>query len=103
MTTNSSNIKETGDGQFAVEGELSKLTVPAVWRSANGLIKSASQDLVFDLTGVTRTDSAGLALLLEWMTLAHKKGLQIHFRNLPAQLWDIAKVSDLEDIIPLAD
>jgi len=83
------SIKETGDGQFAVEGELSKFTVPSVWRDANGMIQL--------------TDSAGLALLLEWMTLARKKELQIHFRNLPAQLWEIAKVSDLEGIIPLAD
>lgn len=84
-------------------GELSKLTVPSVWRDANALIQGATQNLVIDLQEVTRTDSAGLALLLEWMTLAHKKELQIHFRNLPSQLWEIAKVSDLEDVIPLAD
>lgn len=77
--------------------------MPLVWRNANDVIKGATQNLVIDLKDVTRTDSAGLALLLEWMTLARKKELQIHFRNLPAQLWDIAKVSDLEGIIPLAD
>ena len=78
------------------------MTVPAVWRSANTLLQGASQDLLIDLQQVTHTDSAGLALLLEWMTLARDKQLQIHFRNLPAQLWEIAKVSDLEDILPLA-
>ena len=98
-----SSIQETGDGQFAIKGELSKFTVPSVWRMANPLIQSATQNLVVDLQGVTRTDSAGLALLLEWMTLARSKGLQIHFLNLPTQLWDIAKLSDLEGIIPLAD
>ena len=97
------NIKETGDGQFAVEGELSKFTVPSILRSSNNMIQSATQNLVIDLQEVTHTDSAGLALLLEWMTLAKKSELQIHFRNLPAQLWEIAKVSDLEEIIPLAD
>lgn len=99
MTT---TFTETGTGQFAVAGELSKITVPAVWRSANTLLQGASQDLLIDLQQVTHTDSAGLALLLEWMTLARDKQLQIHFRNLPAQLWEIAKVSDLEDILPLA-
>lgn len=97
------DIKETGDGQFAVEGELSKLTVPTIWKRANAMIQAADQNLLIDLKGVTRTDSAGLALLLEWMTLARKKQLQIHFRNLPAQLLKIADVSDLEDILPLAD
>lgn len=96
-------IKNMGNGEFAVAGELSKLTVPAVWRDANSLIQGATQNLLIDLKDVTRTDSAGLALLLEWMTLARNKELQIHFRNLPSQLWDIAKVSDLEGLIPLAD
>ncbi len=96
-------IKETGDGRFEVHGELNKATVPLVWRNANSLIQGARQNLVFDLKAVTRTDSAGLALLLEWMTLAQSRQLQIHFCNLPAQLWDIAKVSDLEELIPLVD
>lgn len=96
-------IKEIQDGQFVIEGELNKATVPTVWRKANNLLQSTTRNLVFDLKDVTRTDSAGLALLLEWMTVARGKGLEIHFRNLPTQLWDIAKVSDLDDIIPLAD
>ena len=97
------HIKQTGDGQFAVEGELSKFTVPSIIQHAHQLLQSASQNILIDLQGVTRTDSAGLALLLEWMSIAQDKALQIHFRNLPAQLSKIAEVSDLEDILPLAD
>ena len=100
---NETEIKATGNGRFEVHGELNKATVPAVWRHANSLIQAATQNLVFDLKAVTRTDSAGLALLLEWMTMARARQLQIHFCNLPAQLWEIAKVSDLEELIPLAD
>lgn len=98
-----SHINQTANGHYTVEGELSKVTVPGVWRESKGLLQAATDNLVFDLQAVTRTDSAGLALILEWMTIARKKNLQIHFRNLPAQLWEIAKVSDLDEIIPLAD
>lgn len=77
--------------------------MPQVWQESSSLIRAASQNLIIDLNGVTHTDSAGLALLLEWMTLAQSKTLQIHFRNLPVQLAEIAKVSDLESILPLAD
>ena len=96
-------IKQTADSQFAIEGELSKFTVPSIVQDANRLIQGSSQDLLIDLEAVTHTDSAGLALLLEWMSLAHQKALQIHFRNLPPQLLKIAEVSDLDDILPLAD
>ncbi len=82
---------------------MSKFTVPSIVRRADQLVQSASKNIRIDLQGVTRTDSAGLALLLEWMTIAHEKDLQIHFHNLPVQLSRIAEVSDLEDILPLAD
>ena len=97
------SIKETGDGQFAVEGELSKFTVPGIMNRANNMFQGENSKLLIDLNGVTRTDSAGLALLLEWMTLARTKQLQIHFRNLPPQLLKIAEISDLDGILPLAD
>ncbi|MDH5446922.1 MAG: STAS domain-containing protein [Gammaproteobacteria bacterium] len=97
------NITQISDGQLAVEGELSKFTVPSIMKQGHNLINNANQNLAIDLKGVTRTDSAGLALLLEWMTLASKKDLQIHFKNLPSQLLKIAKVSDLDVILPLAD
>lgn len=100
---NEVNIRQTGDGHFAVEGELSKFTVPSIVRHADRIVKSATQNIMIDLQAVTRTDSAGLALLLEWMSLAHQKQLQIHFRNLPAQLLKIAEVSDLDEILPLAN
>jgi len=96
-------ITQQADGLFQIKGELNANTVPGLWRAASELVKGASQDLVFDLQAVTRSDSAGLALLIEWMRQAQEKNLQIQFRNLPAQMWAIAKVSDLENVIPLAE
>ena len=97
------SIEKNGDGQIAVRGELSKFTVPSLCKKAQEIIQSSTQNLMIDLAGVTRTDSAGLALLLEWMTLASQKELQIHFKNLPDQLRKIAEVSDLDSILPLAN
>lgn len=99
---NKTGITLQDDGRYLVEGELNANTVPDLWRTASGLIQVASDSLLFDLQGVVRSDSAGLALLIEWMRQAKAKNLQILFRNLPAQMWEIAKVSDLDHVIPLA-
>ncbi|MDH5409561.1 MAG: STAS domain-containing protein [Gammaproteobacteria bacterium] len=96
-------ITQQVDGQFEIKGEINANTVPELWRAASSLINGANADMVFDLHAVTRSDSAGLALLVEWMRQARDKNVGIKFRNLPEQMMAIAKVSDLEEIIPLAD
>ncbi len=96
-------IKVLGDGHFLVEGELNAMTVPDLWRAASGLIKGVSGTLLFDLKGVGRSDSAGVALLIDWMRQARDRQLEIKFQNLPEQMWEIARVSDLDQVIPLAE
>ncbi|MBF6309145.1 STAS domain-containing protein, partial [Nocardia farcinica] len=59
-------------------------------------------EVCFDLQAVTRSDSAGLALLVEWMQFARQQDRKLSFRNLPDQLRDIARISGLEDLLPLA-
>ena len=52
---------------------------------------------VLDLRDVTRTDSAGLALLIE--LLKHSKKAPITFRNIPAQMQSLAAVSGVQEIL----
>jgi phospholipid transport system transporter-binding protein len=54
-----------------------------------------------DLAGVTRADSAGLALLVEWLRESEIAGNSIEFVNVPAQLLSIARVCGLDDILAL--
>ena len=54
------------------------------------------------MAGVTRCDSAAVALLLEWVRLAESRGARIAFRSLPRALEAIASISDVEDLLPRA-
>ena len=94
-------IIASGAGCYAVGGELDMASVPQLWRDSSKFFNTTESALVFDLKAVTRSDSAGLALLIEWVSMASKKNITIRFRNLPAQMWEIAKVSDLTEVIPL--
>jgi len=55
-----------------------------------------------DLAGVTSANSAGLALLLEWLDLARRRQLRLHFRNLPESLVRLAELTNLGDLLPVA-
>ncbi|MCU0833251.1 MAG: STAS domain-containing protein [Chromatiaceae bacterium] len=55
-----------------------------------------------DLSGVTSANSAGLALLLEWLDLARRRQLRLRFRNLPEPLVRLAELTNLTEVLPLA-
>lgn len=94
-------IQADGDSRLRVEGELSFVTVPALQQQAAGLFESA-RELDVDLSGVERADSAGLALLIEWMREARRRDKALRLLNMPAQMLAIARVSSLDEILPLA-
>jgi len=52
-----------------------------------------------DLSGVTRTDSAGLALLLEWITWANHTVREIRFRDIPERVDAIARVTEVDELL----
>jgi phospholipid transport system transporter-binding protein len=62
---------------------------------------ASSTETVFDLAGIVRADSAGVALLLEWQRRAQEAGLKLHYVNLPPQLQAIARVVGVDDILAI--
>ena len=67
-----------------------------------GELAGASGAIEIDLAGVTRCDSAAVALLLEWVRVAERRGARLAFRNLPASLAAIASISDVDQLLPRA-
>ena len=91
-------FKELGAGRFALSGELSFDTAAAALERGRSLF-SRQNHISLDLTGVTRTDSAGLALLLEWVNWARNNERHIEFCNIPAQIMSIAQISEMEHML----
>jgi len=94
-------IEATAEGRFVLRGELSFSTVTALSEKSSDLLWQAEQ-VTLDLEGVTRTDSAGLALLIEWLRIARRKGKTIQFRNIPQQMMAVAEVVGLDRLLPVA-
>lgn len=87
-----------GDAGWVLSGELDFDTVPALLQR-RGVQMKAGQNLTIDLSEVTRVDSAGLALMIEWLRESERKGLEMTFTHVPEQLLSIARVCGLEDIL----
>lgn len=94
-------IEARGAGQYFLTGSLTFASVPSVYAQGNALFDEDAAALTLDLQGIERTDSAGLALLLEWLRNAQQKNKTIRFRNIPPQLQSMARLSGLDDILSL--
>ncbi len=87
---------------LSIAGEMVMDTVPPMLKQAKQLLKDADK-LEIDLQQVTRSDSSGLALLIDLMRHANGRVKEIRFRNMPKQMLAIATASGLEDFLPLGD
>lgn len=96
-------INQQAENLYRIEGELNMQTVPDVATELAALISGlVAKELTFDLRAVTRSDSAGVALLVDAMQLAAARQIKLHFSHLPQQMQQISGISGLLDILPVS-
>lgn len=52
-----------------------------------------------DCSGVTAADSAGLAVLLDWLATASRSGGALGYDRIPDELLGIARISEVEELL----
>jgi phospholipid transport system transporter-binding protein len=93
------SIQQTSPGQFALQGPLDLSTVTLLRREGQRQFAAAEGQLTLDLATVTRADSAGLALLVDWLAWAGQHQRRLSFRNLPPVLQALARICDVEPLL----
>ena len=91
-------LKDLGDGCFALSGDMTFGTAGELLRESEGLFEEHTR-IEMDLEGVTQTDSAGLALMLEWITWANHTVREIRFTNVPEKIDAIAKTTEVDHLL----
>jgi phospholipid transport system transporter-binding protein len=85
-------------GRIRVSGVLDATTVGALLTQSRRSFAGGNA-LNVDLSGVTEADSAGLALLIEWVRAARQSNRTIRFENVPAQITALARISEVEELL----
>ncbi len=88
----------TGESGFKVTGRLGFDTVHTIWEPSRAALTLAAEPSV-DLGGVTYVDSAGLALVLDWVGQARARGQQLHLTRVPGKLMDLARISEVDEFL----
>lgn len=95
------SITATEAGRIAVSGALDLSTAAAALREGERLLAAHPQATV-DLSAVTQADSAGLAVLIEWVKEAVNGGRQLEYRSMPTTLETIARMAGVQDVLSAA-
>ncbi|NOX68371.1 MAG: STAS domain-containing protein [Gammaproteobacteria bacterium] len=91
-------LKDLGEGKFALSGSMTFDTAADILRDSETPFEEHTL-IEVDLSGVTESDSAGLALLLEWITWANHTVREIRFTAMPAIIESIAKVTEVDNLL----
>nr|VFK64220.1 MAG: phospholipid transport system transporter-binding protein [Candidatus Kentron sp. UNK]VFK71027.1 MAG: phospholipid transport system transporter-binding protein [Candidatus Kentron sp. UNK] len=97
MTETASNteLRATGEGEFSLSGELTFASVPSLWRKAKYPFPD-THGITLDLGGVIHSDSAGLALMVEWLRESNMRGATLAFQNIPTQMLSLARTAGID-------
>jgi len=91
-------LEDLGDGRYALSGAMTFETAEQILKESEDPFEAHTQ-LEIDLSGVTQSDSAGLALLLEWVTWANHTVREIRFNGMPERVLAIAKTTEVERLL----
>ncbi len=96
--TDESGLEDLGGGRFAVRSDLTFESTTAILTQSKRLFADCERISV-DMSDVQEADSAGLALLLEWVSWARRFDREIVYENIPQQILAIAQISEATDLL----
>lgn len=100
--TREPRIVSAGNGRVQIAGDLTFETVGGL-RERGAEVLQGEGDVILDLKAVTRADSAGLALMVEWLRQARRKDAGLRVVNMPDQMLAIARMSKLDSVLLARD
>jgi phospholipid transport system transporter-binding protein len=84
---------------YRLEAPLTFATVAVLRKPGLALIAAAGSALTFDLEAVPAVDSAGLALLIDWLAMARARSCQLRYAKPGETLLSLARLSEVEALL----
>ncbi|MCD5993306.1 STAS domain-containing protein [Pseudomonas sp. CDFA 602] len=97
-----SAVRLAGPGELKLIGVLDYLSGPQLRKQGAALIRSGDlSNLTLDCSGVEKSSSVGLALVLAFMRDAEEAGKSLRVHSLPEDMRKIAQVSGLSELLDI--
>ena len=87
------------EDRLGASGPLTFATARAARLAGLEVLRAGAQPLQIDCAGVTASDSAGLAVLLDWLAAAKLAGRKLRLLGLPEGLMALGRISEVEPLL----
>jgi phospholipid transport system transporter-binding protein len=84
---------------YRLQAPLLFATVAKLREQGVALIDAAGPELRLDLSAVSAADSAGLALLIDWLACARSGGKRLLYTRVPSALTALAQLSEVAPLL----
>ena len=84
---------------LSICGDLDFDNVMSAYQNSLKFFTSSHVNLIMDFSGLHTTNSAALAIIINWMNLARNNHKTIQFKHLSADIMSLAKASGLDKVI----
>ena len=98
MPANNFALKDLRDRRFVLTGEMTFDTAERILHESEEPFEEHTR-IEVDLSGIEKADSAGLALLLEWITWANHTVREIRFVDMPERVLAIARTTEVDRLL----
>jgi phospholipid transport system transporter-binding protein len=93
-------VAAAGPGGLSAHGPLTFASARrACELGVEALSHASGPKLEIDCRGVSASDSAGLAVLLEWLAVAQRAGRSLRYTQLPEGLISLAQISEVDQLL----
>jgi len=93
-------LAASANGRFVAGGPLTFATArQAREQGLHCLASAAGRELEVDCGGITASDSAGLAVLLDWLGVVKRAGRSLRYTHLPPGLLALGRISEVEELL----
>jgi phospholipid transport system transporter-binding protein len=101
MKKSNGHIQASEDGFVHLRGDLTFDSTPFLYEELESRFESTGDIITVDLADIDRSDSSGLALLLEWQAMANRQHRKLRILNAPDILMRLAKLCEADKLLEL--
>lgn len=91
-------VVEQGPGRLSVRGPLTFGTARRARELGLAKLSGAGPWRV-DCSGITSADSAGLAVLIDWLGVVSRAGGGLSYESVPESLLGVARIGEVEELL----
>lgn len=93
-------VASTGPNAYEVSGSLTFATARSALASGIAAFSAATGNPIeVDFAAVGAADSAGLAVLIEWLAWGRRNGRELRYSRVPEAICAIARISEVESLL----